>query len=134
LASARTAEGASSTTIAEAARAAGRPIAASITLDRVDRIRLNGCWRVIGLAMIDDDKSGNCLSSNSQTGGESFPVDSAKVSAWLASVSPTMIGVVKPGIDPVSEYFARALECPREMLRISLESKRGVSLDSTCKL
>jgi hypothetical protein len=134
LAMAKTAEGTNPRTIAEAARTAGRPVAASLTLDRGDRAQVNGCWSVIGLALIDRPNGDNCLSYNRALASDSFPVDSAQVSRWIATVAPDSIGAVKPSIDPVSEYFARALDCPRKLLAISLKTRRGVSLDSTCKL
>jgi hypothetical protein len=41
---------------------------------------------------------------------------------------------VKASLDPVAEYFARALNCPRDLLEKAAKSGHGVSLDSTCKL
>jgi hypothetical protein len=134
LATARTSEGTGTRTIAEAARAAGRPVAASITLERRDRTLLNGCWTVIGMALLDTGHTGNCLSQNSYAVESVFPVDLQAVESWLGVVSSGPIGAVKPSIDPVSEYFAGALRCPREMLAAARKSGRGVSLDSTCKL
>jgi hypothetical protein len=134
LAGAKTSQGTTPRSIADAARAAGRPVAASITLDRSDRVPLNGCWRVIGMALLDAPSADNCLSQNSQTQDDVIPVDSAKVAEWLRLVPGAAKGTVKSSIDPVSEYFARALDCPRQVLAISLRTGRGVSLDSTCKL
>ena len=134
LAAARTSEGASSGSIANAARDVGRPVAASITLEEADRVRLNGCWRVIGLALIDDSRATNCSTQNHQLDGDYFPVDSAKVAEWIRLAPMSAVGQVKASVDPVSEYFARALTCPRELLRISLKTGGRASLDSTCKL
>ena len=134
LAAARSSEVVDLRAIADAARAAGRPVAASITLDKADRIRLNGCWRVIGMAVLDGHSSSNCLSQNNEFPADSFPVDSARVSEWIKATGIERIGPVKASIDPVSEYFERALDCPRELLAISLKTRRAVSLDSTCKL
>jgi hypothetical protein len=39
----------------------------------------------------------------------------------------------KPSIDPIREYFAKLLRCPRELLDSARKNGRGVSLDSTCK-
>jgi hypothetical protein len=134
LAEARTSEGTNARTIADAARAAGRPVAASITLDAGDRVRLNGCWRVIGFVLLDDQHGDNCLSDNKRSSDASFPVDSARVTQWLdlSAINPQL--AIKPSIDPVAEYFAGALECPRKLLGKSLRTRRPVSLDSTCNL
>ena len=134
LAAARTAEGVSAHSVAMAAREAGRPVAASITLESSDRVSLNGCWRVIGMVLLDATDSDNCLSQNSPISSDTFPVDSSKVAEWIRLVPADAIGAVKPSVDPVAEYFARSLECPRELLAVSLRTRRGVSLDSTCKL
>jgi hypothetical protein len=130
----RTSEGVDLRSIASAARDAGRPVAASITLNRSDRVRLNGCWRVIGAALLDYNDGDNCLSENSSSGGQEFPLDSALVAEWVRRNSPEPVGWVKPSIDPAPEYFARALDCPRRMLAIASKKRGGVSLDSTCKL
>jgi hypothetical protein len=64
----------------------------------------------------------------------SFTVDFGRVRDGLdlSAINPQL--PIKPSIDPVAEYFAGALECPRKLLGISLRTRRPVSLDSTCKL
>ena len=131
---ARTSEGIDSRSVADAARDAGRPVAAALTLNRSDRIRLNGCWKVIGGALLDSKTADNCLSDNSSDAAPTFPVDSARLTQWVRNNATIPVGVVKPSIDPAPEYFARALDCPRQMLEIWSKTKRGISLDSTCKL
>ena len=86
------------------------------------------------MVLIDDPSAHNCLSPINQFDGDVIPVDSAKVTDWIRLVPAQAIGQVKPGIDPVAEYFAKALDCPRKLLAVSLATRRGVSLDSTCKL
>ena len=86
------------------------------------------------MAMIDDLGGHNCLSPVSQFESDLMPVDSAKVSHWIRLLPAQVSGEVKPSIDPVSEYFSKAIDCPRKMLAISLATGGGVSLDSTCKL
>jgi hypothetical protein len=131
---ARTSEGVDSRSIADAARDAGRPVAAALTLNRSDRIRLNGCWQVIGGALLDSKEMNNCLSNNRSGDAPAFPVDSARLNQWVRDNASMPVGKVKPSIDPAPEYFARALDCPRQMLEIWSKTKRGISLDSTCKL
>jgi len=62
-----------------------------------------------------------------------FPVDSSRLATWVRN-APNGSAWVRPSVDPVAEYFANALDCPRKMLKISRETRRAVSLDSTCKL
>jgi hypothetical protein len=130
----RTSDGTSVRTIAEAAREAGRPVAASLTLEKGDRDQLNGCWRVIGLSMLDDPSLANCSTGNRLADGRVVVVDSAMVAEWIRLSPVGPIGRVKPSVDPVSEYFASALDCPRKMLGVSLRNRGAASLDSTCKL
>ena len=119
----------SAAAIAEAARAAGRPVAVAITLRRSDRIQLNGCWMVIGIALVDAQSAGNCSTDEVAGTGSIFPIDSARTVASIAHVHQ---GTAKPSIDPVAEYFARMLDCPGKMLFAARKTGRGVSLDSTC--
>ncbi|HET9424566.1 MAG TPA: DUF2723 domain-containing protein [Gemmatimonadaceae bacterium] len=132
LAGAMTSEGTNARTIADAARDAGRPVAASITLDRVDRVRLNGCWRVIGMAMLDDRSGSNCLYEQVSDTAALIPVDGEKAREWVRRFGTIGQRSVKHSVDPVAEHFARMLDCPRRMLDSARAHGRGVSLDSTC--
>jgi hypothetical protein len=132
LAAAVTSGGSNTRTIADAARASGRPVAAAITVGQADRIHLNGCWRVIGLVVMDEPSAANCLHEIEQDTLASVPVDTGRVRQWIAMVSPDPIPAPKPSIDPVAESFARTLECPRRMLDFARRTGRGVVLDSMC--
>ena len=134
LTAAVTAEGTNAHSIAAAARAAGRPVGASITLEEDDRVSLNGCWKVTGMALLDAPDGTNCLTQNSTSESDAFPLDSSRVAEWVRLMTGEAAGSVKSSVDPVAEYFARALDCPRQLLAISSKTRRGVSLDSTCKL
>ena len=70
-----------------------------LTLNRSDRIQLNGCWRVIGLAVVDAQDHANCSSENSQDDSDAFPIDTALVGAWIRTVSPVRVGPVKAAED-----------------------------------
>ncbi|MEO5567846.1 MAG: DUF2723 domain-containing protein [Gemmatimonadaceae bacterium] len=132
LALASTSEGANARTIADAARGAGRPVAASITLEKRDRIQLNGCWVVIGLAILDRPGGSNCSYESRQDTAPVFPVDQPEVQRWIESFVPRPIPSVKSSIDPAAEHFARILNCPRLMLETARRTGGPVSLDSLC--
>jgi hypothetical protein len=84
------------------------------------------------LALYDDPSAGNCSTQNDRSRG-SFQVDREKVDQWLRT-NPIPAGAVRQSIDPVTEYFAKVLDCPRKMLAHSRETALPVSLDSTCNL
>lgn len=130
----RTSEGTTARTIADAAREAGRPVAAAITLGKRDFVLLNGCWTVIGLSALDSQTLDNCQSLDRQDGNLAIPVDSVVVAQWLTVFGEQDVPATKPGVDPVAEHFARVLNCPRRMLAGGLAKAPFVSLDSTCKL
>lgn len=127
-----TSEGTNARTIAAAARAAGRPVAASITLDRRDRIQVNGCWVVTGLALVDRPTSSNCSFESKLDTETLFPVDTVAVQRWIEAALPRQIPAVKASIDPVGEHFGRILNCPRLLLQAARRTGGPVSLDSTC--
>jgi hypothetical protein len=86
------------------------------------------------MALLDNNSGDNCLTENRSDGSSLFPVDTTRVAKWIEDVGPTRIGAVRPSVDPVAEYFAGVLECPRKLLEKARKSGRAVSLDSTCKL
>jgi hypothetical protein len=117
---------------AAAARAHGRPVAAALTLDPSDRSRLDGCWTVIGFALLDTGTGSACqraLQLGTTTG---IPVDVQRTDLWLNQIGHRSGGTVRPSIDPVAEYFERLLRCPALLLDTAQKSARGVSLDSIC--
>jgi hypothetical protein len=132
LADAVTSEGTNARTVADAARASGRPVAVAITVEPADRARLNGCWRVIGLVALDDPQAANCLHDSGRDTAPAFPIDTARVKEWIERFAPSPIPAVKAGIDPVAEHFARVMDCPRRMLESVRRNGRGVVLDSLC--
>jgi hypothetical protein len=120
--------GVSLASITAAARAANRPVAVSLVVERVDRLAIGGCWRVAGLVLLDDGGGVDCAT---RSDADQLPVDTVAVKAWLERFREPA-GVPKGSIDPVNEYFARLLDCPRRMLDSARKSGRNVSLDMTC--
>lgn len=119
-------------TIASAARGRGRPVLAALTLDSTDRRRLNGCWTVIGFALLDTADVNDCQNGISQGIRSGVSVDAVRTERWLKQIGLRSVGTVRPAIDPVSEYFAKLLRCPGQLLDSARKSRRRVSLDSTC--
>lgn len=118
--------------IADAARAAGRPVLAALGVESSDQIRLNGCWTVIGLAVVDSLSGGVCQSTVVQVSDDRIAVDTVRTKGWLKQFGGPSVRTVRPSIDPIGEYFAKLLGCPARLLDSTRKSGRGVSLDSTC--
>jgi hypothetical protein len=119
--------------IADAARSIGRPVLAALTLEPVDRTRLNGCWTVIGFSLLDDGKTETCQTKSSKEGSMKMTVDQDRTARWLKQFgSRSVQSSVRASTDPVGEYFATLLRCPGQLLDSARKNGRRVSLDSTC--
>jgi hypothetical protein len=117
--------------IADAARRAGRPVIAALTLGRTDRARVGGCWSVIGFGSLDLGEAPGCPRGDV---AQAVAVDTVRTSRWVKQFGGAAVVLQpKPSIDPIREYFAKLLRCPRELLDSARKNGRGVSLDSTCK-
>lgn len=119
--------------IASGARAAGRPVAVSLTVMPEDRIRLSKVWTVIGMVAIDRSGS-QTPDSLRQASSEVIAIDTEKVrgaaqrlGAWTSGRSP------RPQPDAISDYFSRVLGCPSLVLSPPTPARRA-SLDSLCNL
>ena len=86
------------------------------------------------MVLIDRPSGDNCLTNDQAVRGSMVPIDLVAARRWLEIVAPTPIRQVKPGIDPVAEYFARLLNCPRILVDSARKTGGVTSLDSTCKL
>lgn len=114
--------------IAAMARGQGRPVAVSLTVDADDRNRLAINWTVIGDVAIDSyglDPSAQHLRIMS-VDRKAVAAAAARVDKWLAGRAP------KPSTDPVHEYFADVLSCPRRILQPAPSMAQIASLDSLC--
>ena len=125
--------GAEAARIASGARAAGRPVAVSLTVLPDDRTRLSKSWTVIGMVAIDR-WAPPTSDSLQQPSSEVIAIDTEKVrgaaqrvGAWTSSRPP------RPQPDAISEYFSRVLGCPRLVLTPRSPAQRA-SLDSLCNL
>jgi hypothetical protein len=103
------------THILSAARRTSRPVAAAMSMTPAERARITPRWRVAGMVFVADS-----------VGVDSIVTDS------IARMIEGQVGnaPARDAIDPVSGYFRRMLECPRQIAR----SRRDVlaQLDSIC--
>jgi hypothetical protein len=102
--------------IADGARARGRPIAVSMTMTPSERQKLGQRWTASALVYVEGDQ----------------PVDrvqSGRLARWVErelGSKPT-----RPAVDPVSAYFRRMLDCPRQLESLAVEAD-STRLDSAC--
>jgi len=119
--------------IADDARASGRPVAVALTVDPEDRVRLSNSWKVIGLVAVDN-RAGSVRDSLRQDTSEVIGVDTPAVRSVFARVESWRGGRwPRPQPDPVSDYFAHVLTCPKLLLSPPSPARRA-SLDSLCNL
>ena len=107
-----------SSRIAAAARAKGRPVAAAMTMSRRERERLGDRWTASGIVFVEG-------------GGD---VDTA-ATARSGERTARALGDRRPrdAIDPVHGYFRRILDCPRQLIAMSRAAQRdSTQLDSVC--
>ena len=119
--------------IASDARAAGRPVAVSLTVLPEDRIRLSKSWTVTGMVAVDRSIS-HMPDSLRQLGSEVISVDTQKVRAAAQRLGAWALGrTPRQQPDAISEYFSRVLGCPSLVLSPQSPARRA-SLDSLCNL
>jgi len=118
--------------VAAAARAAGRPVAAALTVTYEHRHRLLVRPTIVGLVAVDDGAGGVALPAADSS---KALVDTAAVRSAARSIAAWQRGaVVHPAIDPIHEYFQGVLSCPAMMLARSPSAAQVASLDSLCNL
>jgi hypothetical protein len=120
--------------IAEAARAAGRPVAVSLTVPKADRSRLGDEWTATGLVAIASDQT-TVLPDDLDSAWTAIPVWRSATERSRASIEAWRNGrTVRPSTEPVHEYVFEMLSCPDLALRRSPSKAQLVSLDSLCNL
>jgi hypothetical protein len=101
--------------IAQGARAAGRPVAASIMMTARERAKLGSSWQATGLVYSE----GSGIDTTASNRIATFAAQ--RVSARE----------VRPAIDPINAYFRRLLDCPRTFVDIA-RGADSTRLDSAC--
>jgi hypothetical protein len=119
------------TAIADHARGLGRPVVASISLDRGTRRQIGRAWRLSGLVYVEEP-----LQATDNSGGPQrteFFLDTAatkalaqRIDRWLADRS------IRRSTDSMDDYALGLLQCPRLSLAPSLTAAQGDSLASLC--
>jgi len=118
--------------IARAARAQGRPVAASLTLPRDERAALGSRWRITGLVAVSGGAPGLDQSAR-RLASQRLALDSAGTARWADQIAEWRRNrVIRASLDPVHQYFSDVLECPRRMLDSGRFSGARASLDSIC--
>ena len=107
---------ASAAAIADGARRRGRPVAAAASLTADERSKIGSRWTARGLAYVEG----------------STPIDTLAAKQWAAWVERRLPArMARQAIDPVSEYFRRMLDCPRQLASHAQKSD-STRLDSVC--
>jgi hypothetical protein len=104
--------------IAAGARRLGRPVVAAMTMTPEERGALGKNWIARGLVFVE--------------GPRPISIDAAAARRWAAWVKQRFDErEVRPAIDPVSSYFRRVLDCPRQFISAA-RSGDSSRLDSAC--
>lgn len=109
--------------LVDAARAAGRPVTAAVTVRSALRSELAPGWTLGGMAYV--------AGADSQQRGDR--VDTAATRA-VADLIATRRPRARPGRDPATAYVERILRCPSAALRLGAPSPEPAAslLDSRC--
>ena len=118
--------------VARAARAAGRPVAAALSVPEADRGHIGRSWRVIGLVAIETPALGSpSVSADSQV----VSVDSGAVRTAARTVELWRRGRLARGAtDGTDEYFLNLLSCPGFILIPPAANPRLATRDSLCNV
>jgi hypothetical protein len=121
--------------IARAARARGRPIAAVLTVPARDRNQLGEYWTVRGVVAVEDSAAWTSAIRLFGPTSVSAAVDSEVTGRWARQITEWGLDEPpRPSVDPVYRYLSGVLSCPRFILDSSRVKPPGVSLDSLCNL
>ena len=110
--------------MARRALAGGRPVAASVYVDRPDREAIGRAWTANGITFVLDSNAG----ATSPLAG----LDTAMAAKLVTRLGP-MGAAVRPSIDGVDDLFQSLLGCPSYVLERA-RGKVAAALDSTCNL
>ena len=114
--------------VAERARELGRPVAASISLDRHTRDELGRNWVQSGMVYVQQASTGVDSSSSRSLG-----VDTTLTRQWAQRIDRWLDGRVARGsTDSMDDYAVGLLQCPRLSLLLSPSKAQSDSLASLC--
>jgi hypothetical protein len=111
--------------VARAARAAGRPIAATPLVTAAERSFLGSRWRLTGYDFVADQSATGRI--------EPATIDQAAALRWIGD-SASAPGPSDAKVDDVAAVMLRLLECPRLALGAARTRARADSLEVKCNL
>jgi hypothetical protein len=112
--------------IADRARELGRPVAASMSLERRTRSQLAREWTISGLVYVE-------RMAAPDSGARAIDVDTLATRAWVGRIDGWLAKrSVRPSIDSMDDYALGLLQCPRLSLVPSPTQAQADSLASLC--
>ncbi|HEY2377147.1 MAG TPA: DUF2723 domain-containing protein [Gemmatimonadaceae bacterium] len=117
--------------IAQRARALGRPVAASVSLDAHTRNQIGHDWMLSGLVYVE--RGGAPLDTIRVALGQAVAVDTAATRSWSQRIERWRGDQAARGsTDSIDDYALGLLSCPRLYLLPTPDSARADSLASLC--
>jgi hypothetical protein len=116
--------------VAQSARATGRPLAVSATVEPTSRDHLGRAWRLTGVLYVEDadlDASGGTLPAVREPA-----IDTIAATAVAVRLEPLLRMPLRKGIDPTPRLMREVLECPSLARRAAVDTTAARLLDSTC--
>jgi hypothetical protein len=115
--------------IADHARQLGRPVAASVSLDRRTRNQLARDWVFAGLVYV----ARPMVDAEQPNGSPTLAIDTVATKAWADRIEHWRGGfTARPSTDSMDDYALGLLSCPRLSLLASPNKAQSDSLASLC--
>ena len=108
--------------IARSAQAAGRPLAAAVTVERSVRERMAPEWRLAGLVYVLEDGQSAGSSVALVPGTDAPTMDPDATRATARRLEPLLERPLRPSIDPTGRLMRASLMCPSLALRARVDS------------
>jgi len=112
--------------IAETARASGRPLAVALTAEGRRPLVGRASWMLRGAVMVRDDTA-----SGPWSGEIGARIDTASARAFVARYGVALQSPARASTDPSVRLMRRVIKCPQIALQVA-NASHAVSLDSTC--
>jgi hypothetical protein len=113
-------------TIADRARHLGRPVAASMSLDRRTRTELGHQWTMSGMVYVERP-------ATDSVAAPAIAVDTGTTKAWADRIEKWRSGrTARPSTDTMDEYALGLLACPRLSLLATPDKVHADSLATLC--
>ncbi len=113
--------------IAQAARASGRPLAVALTAEGRRPLVAGASWTLRGVALVRDD-----LAAGPWSAAIGARIDTAAARAFVTRYGAARQTSQRASTDPSVRLMRRLLSCPQTALKVA-HASHAVSLDSACK-